>query len=126
MRIGDNGFRLSIEDRMTLYKDKAGRPVFEVRPFVDMGAAWNVSDNPNGQQSQRFLIGAGVGIWASLGRLWEPLRDFWFKVDYGYPFIDLDDKGNNAQDKGLYFSVNYEPNKIIEKLFRPAVNSKGK
>jgi hemolysin activation/secretion protein len=126
MRIGDNGFRLSIEDRMTLYKDMAGRSVLEVRPFVDMGATWNVSDNPNEQQSQRFLIGAGLGVWASLGRLWEPLRDFWFKVDYGYPFIDLDDKGNNAQDKGFYFSVNYEPNKIIEKLFQPATNSKEK
>ena len=117
VRIGDNGFRFSIEDRITLLTDNAGRPIFDIRPFVDMGATWNVSDNPNVEADQRFLIGAGVGIWASFGHFWEPMRDFWIRLDYGYPFIDLDDKGNNCQDKGFYFSVNYEPNKLIEKLF---------
>jgi hemolysin activation/secretion protein len=117
MRIGDNGFRFSIEDRVSLVRDKAGNSIFDIRPFIDMGATWNVSDNPNEQQDKRFLLGAGVGVWASLGSLWEPLRDLWVRLDYGYPIIKMDDRGSNLQDKGFYFSINYEPNKILEKLF---------
>lgn len=110
-RIGDNGFHFSTEDRITLLSDKAGRPWFQIVPFVDMGRTWNVSDNPNPQSDQRFLIGAGLGL------LIEPFRDFKVRVDYGFPFIDLDDKGDDVQDNGFYFSVGYQPQRFIESIF---------
>lgn len=101
-RTGDNGFRLSIEDRITVVSDRAGRPQVQIVPFVDMGAAWNVSDNPNELPSQRFLVGAGSGF------QWTPFKGFKLRLDYGFPFIDLNDRGSNLQDDGFYFSVTYE------------------
>ncbi len=100
VRAGDNGFRFSIEDRITLARNE-DREVFQLAPFVDMGDVWNISDNPNRLPSQTFLIGAGIGL------LWEPLEDFRIRLDYGAPIIDLDDRGDNVQDNGFYFSVNY-------------------
>lgn len=111
-RIGDQGFRLSTEDRWAILRDGVGKPWLQVIPFVDMGRTWNVSDNPNQQSDQRFLIGAGLGL------LLEPpidyLRDFKFRVDWGWAFRDLDDEGDTLQDKGFYFSVSYQPDAVID------------
>lgn len=111
-RIGDGGFRFSTEDRIAIFRDGVGIPWLQVIPFVDMGQTWNVSDNPNPQGNQRFLIGAGLGL--LLEPPIDPLRDFTIRVDYGFPFIDLDDKGNDPQNNGFYFSVSYQPEKVID------------
>jgi len=100
-RSGDNGFRFSLEDRIALIRDEAGIPIFQVAPFVDFGSVWNVADNPNPLPSQRFLAGAGVGL------LWQPLPKLNVRADFTIPLIDLDDRGNDAQDEGIYFSVYY-------------------
>ena len=100
-RAGDNGFRFSVEDRITLQKDESGKATFQLAPFLDLGTVWNVDDNPNKLQDQTFLIGAGLGL------LWQPIKGFNMRLDYGLPLIELDDKGTNAQDEGFYFSVNY-------------------
>ena len=121
-RIGDQGFRLSTEDRIAIFRDGVGKPWLQVIPFVDMGKTWNVSDNPNPQSDQRFLIGAGLGL--LLEPSIEPLRDFKLRVDYGFPFIDLDDKGNNIQDQGLYFSASYQPDTIIDYLSKLLMDDK--
>ena len=121
-RIGDQGFRLSTEDRIAIFRDGVGKPWLQVIPFIDMGKTWNVSDNPNPQSDQRFLIGAGLGL--LLEPSIEPLRDFKIRVDYGFPFIDLDDKGDNIQDKGLYFSVSYQPDAVIDYLSKLLMDDK--
>ena len=100
-RFGDNGVRFSIEDQITLARNKAGNSSFLIAPFVDMGYVWNVADNPNKLPDQQFVIGAGLGL------LWEPIKKFQIRLDYGVPIIDLDDRGDNVQDDGFYFSVNY-------------------
>jgi hemolysin activation/secretion protein len=100
-RSGDNGVRLSIEDRITLSRNAAGLSVFQLAPFLDMGAVWNHPDNPNPLPDQTFLIGAG------LGALWELAPGLNIRLDYGLPLVDLSDRGNNFQDDGLYFSVDY-------------------
>lgn len=102
VRAGDNGFRFSIEDRITVTRNEGGESVFIVAPFFDMGSVWNVSDNPNPQFSQRFIAGLGLGL------LWEPIKGLNMRVDYAPPLIDLDDRGNNVQDDGLNFSLNYQ------------------
>jgi len=99
-RSGDNGFRFSVEDRITLQRDEGGIPVFQLVPFVDMGQVWNNSDNPDPLPSQTFLVSAGIGL------LWEPMPGFNIRVGYGFPIIDLDDRGTNAQDEGFFFGVN--------------------
>lgn len=100
-RAADNGFRFSVEDRITLKRNESGVSTLQLAPFFDAGVVWNHDDNPNGLQDQTFLAGLGVGV------IWQPLPALNLRVDYGYPFIDLDDEGDNIQDDGLYFSVNY-------------------
>lgn len=102
-RSGDNGFRFSIEDRITVQRDEAGSATLQVAPFIDLGAVWNVADNPNNDflPEQRFLLGAGLGL------LWEPIPGFNVRLDYAPVMINLSDRGENAQDEGFYFSVNY-------------------
>ncbi|TVQ22082.1 MAG: ShlB/FhaC/HecB family hemolysin secretion/activation protein [Leptolyngbya sp. DLM2.Bin15] len=100
-RSGDNGFRVSLEDRITLTRNASGLSVFQLAPFIDMGAVWNHPDNPNTLPDQTFLVGAG------LGALWELVPNLNLRLDYALPLIDLSDRGNNFQDDGLYFSVDY-------------------
>lgn len=102
-RSGDNGFRISLEDRITLNRDEAGLPVLQLAPFIDFGTIWNRSDNPNRLPDQRFLAGGGIGL------LWQPLPRLNIRLDYGIPFVRLRDRGGDAQDRGFYFSVNYQP-----------------
>lgn len=99
--LGDNGFRLSIENRWSLQRNEAGAPIMQLAPFIDLGAVWNDSSNPT-EIDQNFLAGIGVG-W-----LWEPFPNFNLRVDLALPLVDLDNGGENAQDRGLYFSVGYQ------------------
>ena len=97
-RLGDNGFRFSIEDRIALVKNQEDSPIFQLAPFADLGVVWNnSSDDPD----DSFLAGIGLGL------LWEPISDLNIRLDYAPPLIELDDKGDNIQEDGLYFSVNY-------------------
>ena len=100
-RSGDNGFRFSVEDRITLARDAGGASIFQLAPFIDMGAVWNHPDNPNELPDQTFLIGLG------LGGLWQLTPNLSVQINYGVPLVDLSDRGNNFQDDGIYFSVNY-------------------
>lgn len=102
-RSGDNGFRFSVEDRIAILRDESGLPTLQLAPFIDVGAIWNVSDNPTRLPNQTFLLGAGLGL------LWQPIPRLGVRVDYGHPLIEISDRGNNAQDKGFYFSVVYQP-----------------
>lgn len=102
-RFGDNGLRFSIEDRITVLRDEAGSATLQLAPFIDVGTVWNEPDNPNESRDQTFLAGAGLGL------LWEPLPGFNVRLDYGIPFVELSDRGENAQDEGFYFSVYYQP-----------------
>jgi hemolysin activation/secretion protein len=101
-RSGDNGFRLSVEDRITFLRDEAGNPIAQIAPFFDMGKVWNTGSNPNIEANQRFLAGAGLGF------LWNPYPGLNIRLDYGVPFLRLRDRGNDFQDYGFYFSVNYQ------------------
>lgn len=100
-RVGDNGIRLSVEDRIALMRDESGAPTLQVAPFADIGSVWNADNNPNTQPDQTFLASLGVGL------LWNPLPRLNVRLDYGLPLVDLDDRGENAQDEGFYFSVGY-------------------
>lgn len=101
VRAGDNGFRFSVENRIAMLRDRAGNSTLQLAPFIDAGAVWNVDNNPNFLQAQKFIASLGLGI------LWQPLPRLNLRLDYGFPLVDLDDRGGNIQDEGLYFSVNY-------------------
>ncbi len=101
-RSGDNGYRLSIEDRITVYRDQDNISRVQIAPFIDLGNVWNASENPTDLPPETFLIGAGLGL------ILQPWDQFSLRVDYGVPIIDLPDRGNNAQDNGWYFQVQYQ------------------
>ena len=101
LRSGDNGFRLSIEDRITLNRDASGLAIFQLAPFLEMGSVWNQSRNPNTLNGENFLASMGLGI------IWQPTPKFNIRLDYGRALVSIGDKGNNAQDEGFHFSLNY-------------------
>lgn len=100
-RSGDNGFRVSIENRITVQRTQTGAPVLQFAPFVDFGSIWNQSSNPNPLPQDRFLAGGGIGV------ILEPAPGLLLRADYAIPFTRLSDRGNNAQDQAFYFSVGY-------------------
>ncbi|MBD2004047.1 ShlB/FhaC/HecB family hemolysin secretion/activation protein [Trichocoleus sp. FACHB-40] len=102
VRAADNGVRFSIEDRITVQRDEAGAAIMQVAPFIDLGWVWNVDDNPNPLPDERFLAGVGLGL------IWQPIPKLNIRLDYGIPLVNIDDRGENAQDQGFYFSVNYQ------------------
>lgn len=104
-RSGDNGVRFSVEDQITLLRNEGGLPNLQLAPFIDIGAVWNHPNNPNNPNlpRQRFLASAGLGL------LWQPLPKLNVRLDYGIPFVNLSDRGNNFQDSGFHFSVYYQP-----------------
>jgi hemolysin activation/secretion protein len=101
VRAGDNGFRFSIEDRITLIRNEEKFPVFQLAPFFDMGSVWNVRGNPNFSADQRFIAALGLGF------IWQPIENLNMRIDYAPPLINLIDRGNNIQDDGLYFNLKY-------------------
>ena len=103
VRSGDNGVRLSVEDRIALQRDESGSPTLQLAPFADAGWIWNAEENPVDLPDQTFLAGIGFGV------LWQPLPRLNLRLDFTVPLVDLDDRGVNAQDDGIYFSVNYQP-----------------
>lgn len=103
VRSGDNGFRFSVEDRITLQRDGSGNPKFQLAPFFDAGTVWDQPNNPNTNKltNQRFLAGAG------LAAIWEPIQRVNVRVEYAFPLVTISDKGDNLQDSGLYFNIIY-------------------
>lgn len=104
VRAGDNGFRFLAEDRLTLLESVKGEPVFQLAPFINMGAVSNSGDNPNPLLDQQFILGIGTGL------IWQPIEGLRARIDYAFPVIDLEDRGDNVQDNGFNFSLSYSLN----------------
>ena len=102
-RSGDNGLRVSIEDRITLQRDASGNPKLQLAPFLEAGTVWNVANNPNKLPNERFLAGVGLGV------IWEPIPRLNLRVDYAFPLVRISDRGDYLQDKGIYFNIIYTP-----------------
>ena len=102
-RSGDNGFRLSLETRITAIRDgQTKRSLLQIAPFIDLGTVWNNGNNPTPSQSQNFLAATGIGI------IIEPIERLILKLDAALPFINLQERGNNLQDAAVYFSTSYQ------------------
>ena len=101
VRSGDNGFRLSVEDRIILVKSDRRIGVLQLAPFFDSGYVWNNSDNPNELGERNFLSSVGLGL------LWQPLPELNLRLDYALSFVELDENSDNLQDDGFNFSIDY-------------------
>ncbi len=100
-RAGDNGFRISLESRVPMVRDKNGQVFFQLAPFIEFGRVWNNRANPNTLVTPNTLAGIGMGF------LWNPIQGMDVRLDLGAPLIYNQDRGNDAQDYGIYFNVNY-------------------
>ncbi|MEA5469704.1 ShlB/FhaC/HecB family hemolysin secretion/activation protein, partial [Spirulina sp. 06S082] len=100
-RSGDNGWRLSIEDRITLVQEQDNIHLLQVIPFLDMGMVWNNPSNPDQIANEHFLAGAGVGL------LYSPVENLNLRLDLTLPLVNIRDRSVNAQDDGIYFSLAY-------------------
>ncbi|MEN9207764.1 MAG: ShlB/FhaC/HecB family hemolysin secretion/activation protein, partial [Gloeomargarita sp. GMQP_bins_14] len=102
VRSADNGLRLSLETRFTPVREtKTGRPVLQLASFVDVGKVWNNPNNPNPLPDRKWIAGIGGGV------IWEPVQDFVIRLDGAGPFVKLQDRGDNLQERAFYFSVGY-------------------
>jgi len=97
-RFGDNGFRASIEDRITVSYNEDGSPAVQIAPFLDTAAVWNQGAETS---EQRFLLGTGVGVITNL------VKDVQARLDVGVPLITIDEPGDTDQSAFIYFSMDY-------------------
>jgi hemolysin activation/secretion protein len=97
----DNGVFVSADLQLPIYNTDQGKNVLQLIAFVDIGTAWNSSGrntpNPN------TLAGVGLGL------QWEMGERFKARLDYGIPLTDINSRDRTWQEKGLYFSMQYNP-----------------
>ncbi len=97
-RFGDNGFRASIEDRITVLKNEDGSPAVQIAPFLDGAGVWNRRTNTS---DQRFLLGTGVSFITNL------VENVQARLDVGVPLIELTEAGDRSKDIFVYFNMDY-------------------
>lgn len=98
VRSGDNGVRLSIEDRFIVGRNSAGQANLQLAANVDVAQLWNSS----GAAITDGLLGSvGAGI------IWEPIPRLVTRLDYAIPLRAIVDRGNSFQDSGFNFSIGY-------------------
>ncbi|MEM7066163.1 MAG: ShlB/FhaC/HecB family hemolysin secretion/activation protein [Cyanobacteria bacterium P01_B01_bin.77] len=98
-RFGDNGVRLSVEDRITIQRDESGAPIMLLSPFLDMAAVWNTKSGTT-VNDDRFLLGTGVGF------TYRPIDGLDLRLDLGVPLVDIDDSA--PQDIFVYLDFDFE------------------
>ncbi|NEZ64913.1 ShlB/FhaC/HecB family hemolysin secretion/activation protein [Leptolyngbyaceae cyanobacterium CCMR0082] len=94
----DNGFSLSGEVRLPVFRAREINGLLQLAPFVDMGGGWNhngTNPDPN------VLVSTGVGL------LWQQGDRLTARLDWGIPLVDIDKRTSSLQENGLYFSINY-------------------
>lgn len=95
--VADNGVTGSLEVR---FPPISSYTALQLAPFFDIGTTWNNRvENPDPQT----IASLGLGL------IWQPSRSLYLRLDYGVPLIDVDNQGDSLQDKGLYFSLRYQP-----------------
>jgi hemolysin activation/secretion protein len=95
--VRDNGLVSSLEVRIPLWKDEAGRPVLQLAPFADIGRSWN-TDRP--EAAPRTIYSVGVGL------RFQFTRHLFGNVYWGHALRDVfTPEDRDLQDSGVHFSV---------------------
>jgi hemolysin activation/secretion protein len=98
--LGDNGLFISAEVRYPFYNWANGQNSLSVVPFLDFGTTWG---DENVNQEEDTIAAIGLGLQLGLN---DSLRA---RLDYGIPFVEVEDRDNTLQEAGVYFSVEYFP-----------------
>ena len=98
--LADNGIIASAEVRLPIFTPPDSKQVIQVVPFLDFGLGWNQPNNPSKNLAPTIAAGG-------LGLRYQDGNDFTARLDYGIPFTAIDLNKRTGQEKGFYFSVNY-------------------
>jgi hemolysin activation/secretion protein len=98
--VGDNGFFAAAELRIPIMRIRRIDGVIQLTPFFNIGTVWN-SDELKIEYSTLPAIGLGLNFTAG--------DRFNARLDWGIPFVDVEfgSEENSLQEKGIYFSINY-------------------
>ena len=94
--IRDNAFIISPELRFPVYKDRYGKALVYLIPFVDYGIGWN----SNGPKEREEIYSAGLGV------TYNPTDHISMSLYWGHGFEDFGVRNNNdLQDDGIHFQL---------------------
>ncbi|HCF25800.1 MAG TPA: hemolysin activation/secretion protein [Cyanobacteria bacterium UBA11049] len=104
--LADNALFASAEIRLPIYRAREQQLVLQLTPFFDFGTTWdsgakNFTDR--NLSNSDTLASIGLGLRFQLG---DHLNA---RFDWGIPLVDIDSRERTWQEKGLYFSINYNP-----------------
>lgn len=104
--LADSGVFASAELRLPIYRRQEQQLTLQLTPFVDFGTVWDESgrsvENLNPSNSETL---ASIG----LGLRFQLADRLTARLDWGIPLIDIDSRERTLQEKGLYFSIQYNP-----------------
>jgi len=95
--VSDNGVLGGVELHVPL---SANPNNLQLTPFFEIGGGWNNREvNPD----PSLIASTGLGM------KWQVSHGLDVRLDYGIPLFGVKDKGDSLQDKGFYFSLQYQP-----------------
>jgi hemolysin activation/secretion protein len=97
----DNGIAISADLQIPIYNSNEGENILQLIPFIDIGTAWKTSQTNTANSTT--LAGIGLGL------QWEMGENFKARLDYGIPLFEINSTDRTLQEKGLYFSMEYNP-----------------
>ena len=95
----DSGVSASAEVRFPILRVRQIGGLLQIAPFVDLGTVWNNSGRDNPAASTLASIGIGLR--------WQMSNRLSARFDWGIPLVGVDSTRRTLQEKGLYFSVDY-------------------
>ncbi|MDD9867520.1 MAG: BamA/TamA family outer membrane protein [Verrucomicrobiales bacterium] len=94
--IRDNAFIISPELRFPVYKDRYGKALVYLIPFVDYGIGWN----SNGPREREEIYSVGLGV------TYNPTDHISMSLYWGYGFEDFGVRNDDdLQDDGIHFQL---------------------
>jgi hemolysin activation/secretion protein len=99
--LADNGVIASAEVRLPIFTTPESKQIFQVVPFLDFGWGWNKANNPSPNPTPSTIASTGLGL------RYQGSDNFTARFDYGIPLTAIDAIKRTGQEKGFYFSLNY-------------------
>ncbi|RUS99204.1 hypothetical protein DSM106972_079060 [Dulcicalothrix desertica PCC 7102] len=97
----DNGVFVSADLQLPIYSTASGDNVLRLIPFVDVGTTWNSGSESTLDTNTLASVG--------LGLQWQMGEQFNARLDYGIPLVNIDAREKTWQEKGFYFTLQYNP-----------------
>ncbi|MBE9164959.1 ShlB/FhaC/HecB family hemolysin secretion/activation protein [Tychonema sp. LEGE 06208] len=99
--LADSGIFASAELRYPILRIGDNQGVLQVTPFVEAGNVWNSCSRVDLETNT--LLSAGLGLRWQYGKRWNA------RLGWGIPLIYLKSRDRSLQERGLYFSVEFQP-----------------